>query len=179
MSMSTYPIRVAPRLPLHTCEDLLAKLQWDHEQFKQGWDTYRSFNFIITANHLYKDWLKNAGTPLQKQRKDKFPSQARLVFKILGDLANASKHWDLDARNQKNQAVTAVSTPQMADWYAYFVAGPVIYVEVDGARPSLPELAEVTVRCLEWVINSEDAFFPEKLLSDIKLILLPLTGNSS
>jgi hypothetical protein len=177
--MSTYPTRVSPRLPLHTCEDLLAKLHWDHEQLQQGWNTYRSFNFIITANHLYKDWLKNIGTPLQKQRKGELPSQAQRVFKVLGDLANASKHWDLDAKNQKNQAVTAVSVPQIADWYAHLVAGPVIYVEVDGARPSLPELAEVTVHCLEWVINSEDEFFPAKLRADITLMLQPLAGNSS
>lgn len=179
MSTSTDPERVAPRLPLHTCEDLLAKVHWDHEQLDQGWDAYRSFNFIVTANHLYKDWLDKVGTPLQQQRKSELPSQAKKVFKILGDLANASKHWDLDAKNQRNQAVTGVSAPEIAGWFAYFVAGPVIYVEVDGARPSMPELAAVTVRLLEWIVNSEDMLFPEELRTSIALVLRPLAGSSS
>jgi hypothetical protein len=171
MSTSFDPDRVAPRLPLHSCEDLLAKVRWDHEQLKQGWDAYRSFNFIITANHLYKDWLNRVGTPRQRRRKQNLPTQAKRVFKMLGDLANASKHWDLDAKNQANQVVTAVSTPQIADWYAYFVAGPVIYVEMDGARSSMPELASIAVRCLDWIVNAEAAHFPAELLDDIALVL--------
>lgn len=179
MSTSIDPERVAPRLPLHTCEDLLAKVHWDHDQLKQGWDAYRTFSFIITANHLHKDWLKMVGAPAQKQRKDELPNQAKRVFKILGDLANASMHWGLDAKNRRNQAVTGVSPPQIASWYAYLVAGPVIYVEVDGARPSMPELAAVTVHLLDWIVSSENMIFPEELRSSIQTVLRPVAGSSS
>lgn len=60
----------SPRLPLHTADDLFKKLRWEEERLEQSWSEYDSFNFIVTAHHLYFDWILkgNAATPEQVER---------------------------------------------------------------------------------------------------------------
>lgn len=161
----------SPRLPLNTCSDLLAKLNWEHQQLQASWDTYRTFNFVITANHLYKDWIDKTGTDLQRLKKKNLPPLAIKLFKSWRDISNATKHWKLDRNG--GQVVTDVSEPIIGDWYAYFVAGPVIYVEVAGARPSLPELARVTLRCFEWLLSEVEDPFPDQLRVELEMIFTP------
>lgn len=161
----------SPRLPLDTCEDLLKKLAWDREQLENDWNPYKTFNFIVTANHLYKDWVKKIGSKKQKKRKQKIAKVGKTIFHCIGDLANASKHWNLDIRNQEEQIVDAVSAPVVGDWYSYFISGPVIYVEFDGSRLSMPELAEVAMKCLHWIIYGPETCFPADLEKEIKSLL--------
>lgn len=73
----------------------------------------------------------------------------------------------------RSQVVTDVSEPIIGDWYAYFVAGPVIYVEVAGARPSLPELARVTLQCFEWLLSEVEDPFPDQLRGELEMIFTP------
>ena len=122
---------------------------------KEGWNEYRTFNFVVTAYHLYVDWIKHAGSPAQIARKEKLPPIGKKLFYTLRDITNASKHWQLDTRSQTKQIVKGVSTPEIGDYYAYFIAGPVMYVSVGKARPSIPELASITIECLEWILNGE------------------------
>ncbi|MEY4507082.1 MAG: hypothetical protein RL297_1660 [Pseudomonadota bacterium] len=154
----------SPRLPLDSCEALFEKLKWDYEQLSKEWSSYCTFNFVITAYHLYHDWIDRTGTKEQRKRKAKLPENGQFLFKVWRDITNASKHWKLDRPSQDKQVVTAVSQPQIADWYAYFVTGPVIYVQVGDARPSLTQLADVTLLSFKWMIEGEESF----LLSDLE-----------
>ena len=72
MAHSSQP---SPRIPIDTCEGLFEKLKWDYKQLEEGWTEYRTFNFIVTAYHLYADWINSAGTREQKQRKNKLSEQ--------------------------------------------------------------------------------------------------------
>ncbi len=164
----------SPRIPIDTCEGLLEKLKWDYQQLQEGWTEYRTFNFVVTAYHLYADWIDSAGTKEQKQRKNKLPAQGRLLFSTLQDVTNSSKHWKLDAKGQKKQIVSAVSRPQIADWYAYFIAGPVLYVSVGSARPSMPELASLALECFDWILQGEKMSFPAKLTESLDNAFRPL-----
>jgi len=153
---------------------MLVKLKWDQKQFETGWDEYKTFNFVLTAHHLFTDWLDSAGTRSQKNKRKSLPNQAKLIFLAWRDIANASKHWTLKPDGQKKQVVTEVTSPRIGDWYAYFVSGPVIYVSIGKARPGLPQLADVTVRILEWIINSDEETFPVALLNALNTILEPI-----
>ena len=170
---------MAPRLPIDSCEALFEKLQWDHIQLEKEWNSYGTFNFVLTAYHLYQDWIEKTGTDEQKHRKLLLPEKGRLLFKVWRDITNATKHWELDQHNQKRQVLDSVSSPQIADWYAYFVAGPVIYVNVENARSSLPELAQVTIWCFKWLLEGENAFAFHNLEYQLELAFLPLNSKST
>ncbi len=171
-SPSVHP---APRLGLHTCEDLLEKLRWEHGLLEKQWDSqFLAFNFAITANHLYADWIKSAGNQAQRSRVNQLPGIGKKLFTVWRDVANASKHWKLDKKNRERQVVSEVSQPQIGDWYAYFIAGPVLYLTVEGAKPSLPELAEVTLKCFEWILESKDQDFPLELEKTMNTVFRPL-----
>lgn len=165
----------APRLGLHTCEDLLEKLRWELGLLEQQWDSeFIAFNFAITANHLYADWIKNAGSQAQRRRINQLPEAGEKLFAVWRDVANASKHWELDSKSRQKQVVSEVSQPQISDWYAYFIAGPVLYLTVEGAKPSLPELTAVTLKCFEWILESKDQDFPLDLAKTMNVVFHPL-----
>jgi len=164
----------SPRVPINTCEGLFEKLKWDNRELEQGWNEYRTFNFVVTAYHLYEDWIKSAGTREQRQRKNKLPEIALKLFKTLRDITNASKHWKLDSASQSKQIVTEVSTPEISDYYAYFIAGPVIYITVGNARPSMPELASITLECLTWILQGDSTVFPQELVDRLEIVFRPL-----
>ena len=153
---------------------MLKKLEWELTQLGGGWDEYKTFNFAVTAHHLHVDWISASGTKEQKNRRKKLAAEAVLVLKAWRDIANASKHWQLNPDGERKRVVKEVSEPIIADWYAYFVIGPVLYVSIDSARPSTDELAQVTLRILSWVISSSTPDFPSDLLFALQTILNPL-----
>ena len=164
----------SPRIPIDTCEGLFEKLKWDYQQLQEGWNEYRTFNFVVTAYHLYEDWIKHAGSKAQRSRKGKLPTIGKKLFYTLRDITNASKHWQLDSKSQNKKVVEGVSQPIIGDYYAYFIAGPVMYVSVGEARPGIPELASITIECLEWILNGETNTFPEALGEQIGVVFKPL-----
>lgn len=164
----------SPRIPIDTCEGLFEKLKWDHQQLQEDWNEYRTFNFVVTAYHLYADWINHVGSKAQRSRKGKLPAIGKKLFYTLRDITNASKHWLLDTKSQKRQIVQGVSKAQIGDWHAYFITGPVLYVSIGKACPSIPELAIITIECFEWILNGETDTFPETLNERIGIIFKPL-----
>ena len=167
----------SPRLPFGTCEDLFSKLKLDFEDLKKDWSEQHTFNFIVTAYHLYQDWIDRVGSSEMKRKKNQLPPQAKLLVNVFRDITNATKHWKLDKGSQAKQVVDGVSQPQIADWYAYFKAGPVIYVDVDGARPSMPELSHVAIKLFEWLLDDAVYVFPADLANSLATIFRPLVPS--
>jgi hypothetical protein len=172
--MSSAPLP-SPRVSIHTCQGLFDKLKWEFEQLeKQGWDEYRIFNFVVTAWHLYYDWINNAGTDAQKGRRDIILVQkkkygAHMIFAALRDLTNASKHWTLKSNPDSPQVVTNVSDPQITNYYDYYFAGPVVNVNVDGFNLSITEVARLAIGCMEWILNG-DCPFPDDLKRELQYV---------
>lgn len=168
----------SPRLPIDSCEALFEKLKWDYMQLENDWSSsYCAFNFVVTAYHLYQDWIKQAGTAEQKGRIANLPEHGKLLFNVWRDVTNATKHWDLNERSQNRRVVSDVSGPIIADWYSYFIAGPVLYVRVGDALPSLSELAQVTIWCFQWLLGGEDAFEFAVLERQLMLVFRPIMSS--
>ncbi|MEZ7204771.1 hypothetical protein [Pseudoalteromonas sp. DY56-GL79] len=162
------------RVGLHSCEELFEKLKWEYSQLQEDWsNSYITFNFVLTANHLYADWVTSQGTKIQRQKVNRLPELGKQLFAVLRDVANASKHWQLDRKSEKKKVVESVSKPIIGDWFSYFISGPVPYISVGEANPSLPELASVTIKCFEWILVSEELNFPIKLAEELQLVFLP------
>ena len=158
------------RIPLNGCSALFEKLKFDFEELKQGPVEYKAFNFVITAYHLYQDWINAVGSTSAKIKKDNLPDSAKCLFNVWRDITNATKHWELNNSSLRRKVVEDVSNPVIADWHAYFISGPVIYVSVSGREISLSTLAEITIDCFEWILNDSKSVFPEELKSSIKIL---------
>lgn len=147
-----------PRLPIASCESLFEKLKWEYSQLERQWDSpYVAFNFSVTAYHLYQDWIKKAGSAEQKNRRDNLPANGKLLFEVWRDVTNATKHWELNQNSQDRQVVSRISNPEISDWYAYFVTGPVYYVRVNKSYVSFSDLAYVTGLCFRWILLDDPA----------------------
>ncbi len=146
----------APRLPLNSSEDLLEKVKFDHRQLSVDWSTYKTLDFVLGANHLYQDWIERIGSKEQRRRKNNAGENLKNILHCIRDLANATKHWSLDKPNRERQIIDEVLPHTIADWNAYFLTGPVIYVDILGSRLSMPELTATTLKCLDWLVHGEE-----------------------
>lgn len=169
-----------PRLPIDSCEALFEKLKWDCIQLEKDWSSsYCIFNFVVTGYHLYKDWIMKAGTAEQKKRCADLPENGKLLFNVWRDVANATKHWQLYEKNHRTCVVNDVSGPIIGDWYSYFVVGPVLYVQVGDALPSVCELVPVTMGCFEWLLRGDDGIELADLVGQLDLVFRPIKPNEN
>lgn len=92
------------------------KLKWEAQRLEDGWSVYDSFNFVVTAHHLYHDWIKNCGSPEEKAKKCSLPEPAKMILQSIVDLSNGNKHWKLTNKETlERQVVTKVYEPIRGD----------------------------------------------------------------
>lgn len=165
----------APRIPFRSADDLYGKLKREHERLQAEWNDDNSFNFIVTAYHLYDDWVRRAGTRGQQQRRNRLDPIAERLMHVLRDITNASKHWELNQRNEEKRVVDEVSPAMIADWEAYFLTGPQIYVsDSDGASLSMSSLSRLTMEVFGWIMEGTDNTFPPELRLKLEAAFQPL-----
>jgi len=145
----------SPRLPLNSAEELFEKLKWEEARLCDGWSVYDSFNFVVTAYHLYYDWIKcgKAATSAQSQRANSLKPDALDLFQAVADMANGSKHFILDHAGAKNrQVVTEVTESICAGWDSYCF-GNMVHIEYGVHFLSISELSALVMKYLEWIIE--------------------------
>jgi len=47
-----------PTLGIQTSNEMFEKLKFESSRLQKSWHPYDSFNFIVTAWHLFQDWNK-------------------------------------------------------------------------------------------------------------------------
>ena len=154
----------SPRMPINTVEELFDKLKWEESRLVESWSVYDSWNFIVTAYHLYCDWIEKEGsmaTQAQRERLDALPPEAKILFKAVRQVANASKHFDLDSA-KKYQIVGEITPPEVSDYDSYFF-GEMIYLPYDDYRVSMSAASALIMRYFEWVIYGGDNAFLEEI----------------
>jgi hypothetical protein len=147
----------SPRLPLHTVEDMFDKLKFEETRLLESWSVYDSFNFIVTAHHLYYDWILcgKASTKEQTERAKGLPADAQTVFQAIIDISNGSKHWELDNKKSiDRQVVAEVTEPMCAGWDSYFL-GDMVFFRFGAQFVSMAEISSLVMAYFEWVIFGE------------------------
>ena len=96
---------------LQTAKDLLAKLERDAQLLREEVSSDRFFNFVVTAYSMV-DWTRN--DPIvpgsAKTALTKFRDQSEI--QICRDLANASKHFQLNPHLNPNHTVASADSDQ-------------------------------------------------------------------
>jgi hypothetical protein len=99
----TYGIKTAP--------DLLAKLERDAQLLREEVSSDRFFNFVVTAYSL-ADWIQNDPTVPASAKSDLQRFRGTAQIKICRDLANASKHFQLDPTRNPSPKVASAESDQ-------------------------------------------------------------------
>jgi hypothetical protein len=166
MTNSSRPLT---RFGLETCQDMYEKLKWEAHRLEDGWGVYDTFNFVVTAHHLYVDWIDNCGDPEVKAKKLSLPESAKMVLQSIINLANGNKHWILtNKRSLERQVITKVYEPIVGDWYAYFIAGPMVYVDFGDYSLSMMELVDQVLGYFKWIFEDGDIAFPLELQNQLE-----------
>jgi len=69
----------------------------------------------------------------------------------------------------KSQVVTEVHEKIVGDWYAYFVAGPMVYVDFGDYRLSMFELMHQVLGYFKWIFEDDNIAFPLELQNQLEL----------
>lgn len=170
----TTPIKPPTRFGLETCQDLFEKLKRDALRLEQGWTTDDTFNFVVTAHHLYSDWIASCGSVAAKARKDSLPEPAKVVMQCIADLANGNKHWELtQPASVKNQVVTKVHQRIRGDAWSYYKAGPMVFVEFGGYVLGMKMLVDQALGYFKWIFEDGAVTFPDELLRQLETRKVP------
>jgi hypothetical protein len=158
------------RFGLETCQDMYEKLKWEAQRLENGWSVYDTFNFAVTAHHLYADWIESCGSLEAAEKKCSLPEPAKMVMQSIIDIANGNKHWQMTRDGSlKHQVVTKVHEPIRGDWYAYFVAGPMVYVEFGDYILSMKTLKDLVLGYFKWIFEDGDTVFPQELQNQLEM----------
>lgn len=140
-----------PRFSLKTNLDLYEKLKLDFQNLENDpASPCHAFNFSVTAWHLYHDWITINGTQHQKNKAQKSPIKLKELFKVLADITNASKHFNLDHASE----ISDILEPTCGDWDSYFPNKPTYYINHKGVWISYIQLARVCISCFEYLLTN-------------------------
>lgn len=103
--------RMSRTYGLKTASDLLAKLERDAQLLREEVSSDRFFNFVVTAYSLV-DWIQNDPNIPAAAKADLPRFRATTSIQICRDLANASKHFQLDIKPGRKPIVTNAESEQ-------------------------------------------------------------------
>ena len=96
---------------LRTANDLLAKLRRDAQLLREEVSSDRFFNFVVTAYSL-ADWIQNDPSVSSPAKADLTRLRGTTQIQICRELANASKHFQLDPKKSPNPKVASADSEQ-------------------------------------------------------------------
>ena len=164
--------REGPVLGIGSSKELYEKLKAEGVRLEGQWQAYDAFNFVVTAWHLYQDWIPGDRTnrpasAAKKMDQKKLPREMVLVLHVLRDLANGSKHLQLNRESSESRVVTATHSGAIADWWAYFFQERILGVTADGTYYfSIRKIRNIVLSYFDWVFDESKPAdsFPGDLL---------------
>lgn len=159
-------------LGITSSAELYEKLKFEGERLGKEWHSYDAFNFVVTAWHLYNDWLPadRTGRPIfasAKINKRKLPQEMILVLDVLRDLSNGSKHLNLDLKGSKTRVVSKTHTGEIGNAWAYYFQERIPGVTTENYYYfSIRKLRDISLAYFAWVFADEKSGspFPGNLL---------------
>ncbi|WP_139176672.1 hypothetical protein [Nitrosospira multiformis] len=99
-----------------------------------------------------------------------------MVLQSIVDLANGNKHWELTHdKSLERQVITEVYERTINDWYAYFIAGPRVYIVFGDYKLSMMELIHQVLGYFKWIFEGGDIALPLELQRQLELCRIPKT----
>jgi hypothetical protein len=161
--------RQGPVIGISTSLELFEKLKHESSRLQNGWHQYDSFNFLVTAWHLFVDWKKSDdpnASSVKKRQSSELPKSMIFVLEVVRDLVNGSKHFELNQRSSDKRKVGEVHTGNEVGFYSYF-----FHEDIPGVTAetywyfSIRVLNNLVLRYFEWVFDDSSSAkdFPVEL----------------
>jgi len=165
------PRKPPTRFGLETCQDMYAKLKWEAHRLEGNWSAYDTFNFVVTANHLYVDWINRCGSQENKAKRGALPESAKIVMQSVIDLSIGCKHWKVEQESSlKRQVISAPPERCINDWGAYLDGkqnGAMWFFACGDYRLSMMELRELVLGYFKWIFEDDAISFPLALQNQL------------
>ncbi|MDP1889201.1 hypothetical protein [Polaromonas sp.] len=167
--------REGPVLGIGSSAELYEKLKFEGARLRTEWHPYDAFNFVLTAWHLYQDWLpvdrlNRPSHASAKLNKRKLPEEMVLVLDVLRDLSNGSKHLTLDPGSAGKRVVSSTHSGEISSYWAYFFQERIVGVTTANYYYfSIRKLSDIVLAYFAWVFddNAPATPFPGELLWNI------------
>ena len=159
------------KIGIDTVNDLRHKLSFEKQRVLEKHHPYDFFNFVVTAWHLYHDWMKHDKDNRPRlfyKKVNSSPQQMKDLVNAIRDLANGSKHFSLDKPSDEKKVVTDIHEPEIRNFYTYFF-GAQSGISIAESYYTIGELVEIIDNYFNWLfddsISSDD--FPESIFKII------------
>lgn len=172
--------RDGPVIGINSSLEMYKKLKYESSRLENGWHIYDAFNFIVTARHLSEDWIKKDTLLRLPRTKINKSSDMDIVLDIIRDLANGSKHFQLEKKAAAKRIVSETHIEKEASWYSYFFHENIPGVTVDNYDYfSIRVLKILIIRYFDWVFDDSCPAnnFPSDLSEAILYCNLANRGN--
>lgn len=153
--------REGPVLGIGASAELYEKLKFEGARLRTEWHPYDAFNFVLTAWHLYQDWLpadrlNRPSHASAKLKKRKLPEEMVLVLDVLRDLSNGSKHLNLDPGSADKRVVSSTHSGEISSFSAYFFQEGIVGVTTaDYYYFSIRKLSDIILAYFAWVFDDK------------------------
>jgi hypothetical protein len=144
-------------LGLPNSEALYEKLRFESIRLSQGWGSYDTFNFAVTAWHLFEDWPNGdpKGTLSRlKRHRHRLSKEMLMVVAVLRDLANGSKHFVLNQKGSDTRQITATHSGGVNDWFEYYFHERLPGVTAGDLYFSIRVMRNIVMAYFEWVFDN-------------------------
>lgn len=174
----TNPCKPQTRFGLETCQDMHEKLKLDARRLEDSGSAYDIFNFVVTANHLYADWIDNCGSQENKSKRESLSAPEKMVMQCIVDLSIGGKHWQMTNKNSlERQVVKSHPERCINDWHAYLCGeqnGVILFFEFGSYRLSIIELKDLVLGYFKWIFEDHNTtHFPADLQNQLELYKTP------
>lgn len=165
--------REGPVFGIDSSLAMFEKLKHESSRLQKGWHPYDTFNFLVTAWHLFADWPKSDAPEAlcrMKRQRRRVSEAMNLVLDVVRDLVNGSKHFYLDPGAAKKRRVSEVHTGDEVGIYEWFFHEDLPAVTVENHWYfSIRVLNNLVIRYFEWAFDDSTPVedFPCDLLDAI------------
>lgn len=146
-----------PVICISSSLEMYDKLKYESSRLQNGWHHYDTFNFLVTAWHLFVDWKKSDdpnSLTFKKRKASELPDSMNLILDVVRDVVNGSKHFELNQRSADRRRVGEVLNGNEVGWYSYLFHEDIPGVTADTYWYfSVRVLNNLVTRYFEWVFD--------------------------
>jgi hypothetical protein len=166
-----------PSIGINSSFDMYAKLRHESIRLQADWrNSFDTFNFLVTAWHLYHDWPKcepKGSLTRLKRHRSQIPEEMVFVLDIVKDITNGSKHFYLTKEASTKRVVNEIHNGEEYGFYEFFFRESIPGLDANSGKLkgyfSIRVLHNILMRYFDWVFDEEVpvSSFPKQIVEAI------------
>lgn len=166
-----------PILGISSSFDMYDKLLYESSRLQSDWrNSFNTFNFLVTAWHLYHDWPKcesKGSLTRLKRHRTQIPEEMIFVLDIAKDITNGSKHFYLSKEASSKRVVSEVHNGGEYGFYEFFFRESLPGLDANSDKFkgyfSIRVLHNIVMKYFDWVFDETTPVnrFPKEIVEAI------------